>query len=233
MTQGARFVIVIRLLGGRVITSLTPEARRFGAQSVRGSDVLLAADACEERLSVAASGDWSRSVPGLEWTVTQTVAHAANGPLWYALDIWSGEGDEAAFDVSVEADASNAALIVSLRNAARVCAASLDAAAPTVRGFHPDGSPDPSGFAAMACDELLVHTYDAAQGLGLPFSADPTLAGRVLARLFPWHEIGNDPWATLLWANGRIDLPGRPDQRGWQWHPAPLTEWTGRAPTLH
>jgi hypothetical protein len=200
---------------------------------MRGADVLLAADACEERLNSAAVGDWSRSVPGLEWTVTQTVAHAANGPLWYALDLWSGQGDDAAFDVNVKTKASNAALILSLRNAARVCAASLDAAAPTVRGFHPDGSPDPSGFAALACDELLVHTHDAAQGLGRQFSADPDLAGRVLARLFPWHEAGNDAWPTLLWANGRIDLPGRLHQRGWQWHPSPLSEWSGRPPELH
>jgi uncharacterized protein (TIGR03083 family) len=200
---------------------------------MRGSDVLLAADTCGELLSLAAVEDWSRSVPSLEWTVTQTVAHAANAALWYALDMWSGEGDDAAFDVSVKADASNVALMLSLRNAARVCAASLDAAEPAVRGFHPDGSPDPSGFAGMACDELLVHTYDAAQGLGLQFTADPDLAGRVLARLFPWHEAGSDPWATLLWANGRIDLPERINQRGWQWHPAPLAEWNGRPPTLH
>jgi uncharacterized protein (TIGR03083 family) len=195
---------------------------------MRGSDVLQAVDACEEQLSFAADADWSRSVPGLEWTVTQTVAHAANGPLWYALDLWSGEADDAAFDVNVTTDASNAALMISLRSAARVCAASIDAAAPTVRGFHPDGSPDPGGFAAMACDELLVHTYDAAQGLGPQFAADPNLAGRVLARLFPWHEVGEDPWATLLWAHGRIDLPGRLNQCGWQWHPAPLAEWSGQ-----
>jgi hypothetical protein len=82
----------------------------------------------------------------------------------------------------------------------------------------------------MACDELLVHTDDAARGLGRRFSPEPALAARTLARLFPWHESGGDPWQTLLWANGRVDLPGRPNQEGWQWHCAPLAEWNGKPP---
>jgi hypothetical protein len=94
------------------------------------------------------------------------------------------------------------------------------------------GSPDPSGFAAMACDELLVHADDAARGLGLAFRPDADLAARVLARLFPWHIAGDDPWRTLLWANGRIDLPGQPTQKGWRWHCAPLAEWDGAPPSL-
>lgn len=130
--------------------------------------------------------------------------------------------------MKVRADASTAALLVSLNSAARVCAASVDSAPPHLRGFHPDGSPDPSGFAAMACDELLVHTADAARGLGREFTPDRELAERTLARLFPWHDPGNDPWRALLWANGRIGLPGRPSQKGWTWHCAPLAEWDGQ-----
>ena len=195
---------------------------------ITGDDVLAAGDNCHDFLGKAADADWSASVPGLDFTVTSVVAHAANGPVWYAVDLWSGPSDDAAFDLKMQRAPSNAALLASLRSAARVCAASVDAALPETRGFHPDGSPDPSGFAAMACDELLVHTDDAARGLGLEFSPDRALAGRVLARLFPWHEPGDDPWRTLLWANGRIDLPGQPHQEGWTWHCAPLSEWDGK-----
>lgn len=87
----------------------------------------------------------------------------------------------------------NAATLLSLSNAARVCAASLEAAPVELRGFHPTGSPNASGFAAMACGELLVHADDAARGIGLAFHPDAGLAARVLARLFPWHEMGGDP----------------------------------------
>ena len=197
---------------------------------MRSDDVLEAAEACRNLLDPVVGSTWDVPVAGLDMSVAQVIAHAAEGPLWYALDMWSGPGDDAAFEVSVRADAANTAILLSLSNAARVCAAGLDAAPSELRGFHPAGSPDRSGFAAMACDELLVHADDAARGLGLDFRPDADLAGRVLARLFPWHQPGDDPWRSLLWANGRIDLPGRPNQRGWRWHCAPLAEWDGTRP---
>jgi uncharacterized protein (TIGR03083 family) len=199
---------------------------------VTADDVLAAGGACYDFLRQAADADWDVPVPGLDFTVTSVVAHAANGPLWYALDLWSGPSDDAAFDLKVMLDASNAALLVSLRCAARVCAASIDAAPPETRGFHPAGAADASGFAAMACDELLIHTDDAARGLRSQFSPDADLAARVLRRLFPWHDPGDDPWQTLLWANGRVQLPGRPGQQGWIWHCAPLADWDGNPPRL-
>lgn len=189
-----------------------------------GADVRAAGTACREFLAAHDDKDWSVPVPGLDFTVTSVVAHAVNGPLWYALDLWGGPGDDAAFDLAVRKDASSAALLVSLRSAAEVCAASVDAAPAGMLGFHPAGAADASGFAAMACDELLIHTDDAARGLGTRFDPDAELAGRVLARLFPWHDPGGDPWLTLLWANGRIDLTGRPNQKGWKWHCTPLSE---------
>jgi hypothetical protein len=114
----------------------------------------------------------------------------------------------------------------------------------------------------MACDEIMVHTYDAGTGLGESFRPDPRLTGRLLRRLSPgsvrvptraptwalvrvptraptWALVrvptrapvrGPDPWATLLWANGRVDLPGRPRQMSWRWHCAPLAEWNGQPP---
>jgi uncharacterized protein (TIGR03083 family) len=198
------------------------------AAPLDGRAVLAAAEECARLLSPAVHSDWSTPVPELEFTVASVVAHAAEGPLWYALDIWGGPGDNGAFELGVRPDAANDRLLASLLSAARTCAASIDAAPPDTRGFHPAGAADPEGFAALACDELLVHGRDAAIGLGLPFSPAPDLAARVLARLFPWHRTSEDPWPTLLWANGRIELPGLPRQREWRWHPAPLSEWDGR-----
>jgi uncharacterized protein (TIGR03083 family) len=198
---------------------------------MHGHDVVSAAEACRILLEPALGLDWTAAVPGLDFTVASVVAHAAEGPLWYALDLWGGPEDDAAFEISVRPGAKNEQLLASLTSAARVCAASVDAAPPTARGFHPAGAADPSGFAAMACDEVLVHGDDAARGLGLGLAPDPDLAARVLARLFPWHPCGGDPWRTLLWANGRIDLPGLPHQGEWRWHCAPLTDWNGSPPS--
>ncbi len=81
----------------------------------------------------------------------------------------------------------------------------------------------------MACDEILVHTADAVAGLGRSFRGDERMAAEVLARLYPWHSVDGDPWVTLLWANGRVELPGRPFQTRWRWHCEPLSEWDGSA----
>jgi hypothetical protein len=200
---------------------------------ITGDDILAAEAACRGFLAPHVAADWSAAVPGMDHTVASIVAHAANGPLWYALDLWGGPDDDAAFDLKVRADAASAALLVSLRSAAQACAASVGAAPAGLRGFHPAGAADASGFAAMACDEMLIHTDDAARGLGLTFAPDGELAGRVLARLFPWHDPGDDDrWQLLRWANGRVDLPGRPNQQGWRWHCAPLADWDGSQPAL-
>jgi len=195
---------------------------------VTGDDVLAAAELCGAVLEPALAADWSVPVPGLDFTVA---SDAANAALWYCVDLWSGRAD-AAFEVSLRADASNEALLTSLRAGSRALAAGVDAAPADTRGFHPFGSPDPDGFAAMACDELLVHGDDAARGLGLACAPDARLASAVMARLFPWHapDPGDDPWQVLLWANGRIDLEGRPRQTRWRWHGAPLSEWDGAVP---
>ena len=196
--------------------------------SVTGDDVRAAAELCRRSLEPALAGDWTVPVPGLEFTVASVVAHAAEAPLWYSVDLWSG-AENAAFSVKVLTDVANETLLASLMAAARALAAGVDTAPPDTRGFHPFGSPDPSGFAAMACDELLVHGADAARGLGVPFASDARLAAAVLARLFPWHAVspGDDPWELLLWANGRVELPGLIRQDVWRWQCAPLSEWDG------
>jgi uncharacterized protein (TIGR03083 family) len=198
---------------------------------VTGDDVRAAAEACERMLEPELEADWSVPVPGLELTVASVVAHVACVALWYSVDMWGGRAD-AAFELKVLADAPAERLLTSLTAAARALAAGVDAAPPDTRGFHPFGSPDPEGFAAMGCDELLVHGDDAARGLGVAFDPDRQLASGVLARLFPWHAVGaaEDPWAVLLWANGRLDLPGRQHQERWRWHGPPLAEWDGASP---
>lgn len=79
--------------------------------------------------------------------------------------------------------------------------------------------------AAGACQPLLgaaVDTDDVARGLEVPFAPPRALArATTLERLFPWAPADADPWAALLWANGRIDLPGQQRQVDWRWHCPP------------
>jgi hypothetical protein len=102
---------------------------------INGDDVLAAGATCRQLLEPFLAVDWNVPVPGLDFTVASVVAHAANGPPWYAVDLWGGPGDDAAFELTVRADRTNSALLVSLGSASRVCAASVDAAPPEDSGF--------------------------------------------------------------------------------------------------
>jgi len=96
------------------------------------------------------------------------------------------------------------------------------------RAFHPGGMTDVPGWLSMACEEVLIHTDDIAQGLGLTFRPPDDLSARIVSRLFPWAQIDPDPWDALRWAAGRIALPDRERlDPNWGWHPAPLSEWDG------
>ena len=74
----------------------------------------------------------------------------------------------------------------------------------------------------MGVLELLVHTDDAARGLGIGFEPDAHLAHRVLHRLFPATPRGSRSWPTLRWATGRCALDAdHPRLQEWRWHSAP------------
>lgn len=190
-----------------------------------GAVVLDAVSHCERVLGPAVERDWAVPAANVDWTVAGTVAHIAESLLWYATDMTAGPNELSPMDLTVRSDADPAALLATVRSFGIVLARVLDAAAPTDRGWHPFGLPDAGGFAASACDEILVHTLDAAEGLGLPFTPPTDLAEATLRRMFPWAPADTDPWPTLLWANGRLDLPGRDRQSRWRWHCAPLSEW--------
>jgi uncharacterized protein (TIGR03083 family) len=196
-----------------------------------GSSVLAAADEGRALLGAAADRDWSRKLPHLDWTVAQTVAHMAEVTLWYATDLAAGPRRLDTMELRVPPSTPPTELLATIASYATVLARVIDASPPDARGWHPFGLADASGFAAMACDELLVHSYDAARGFELPFTPPAPLARATLERLFPWAPPDTDPWPALLWANGRTDLPGHPRQVPWRWHCAPLDEWDGLNPS--
>jgi uncharacterized protein (TIGR03083 family) len=193
-----------------------------------GIDVVAAANECHDVLAPVVDHDWAVAIPGLDWTVADALAHAAQCCLYYAMDFAGGETEIHAIESRVDPAGEPAEILRVIVSGATVLARTLDAAPTGARGFHPFGIADASGFAAMACDELLIHTDDAARGLGVGYAPDPGLCARTLHRLFPWAPADLDPWDGLRWANHRLELPGRPAIEHWWWHCAPLEEWNGR-----
>lgn len=179
---------------------------------------------------------WEGKAGTLEWTCWETVEHLSDDLFAYAAQLgprippldgyvpFAREGRRQGGPVeTIRAD--RAAGPAGLLQVLQACGALLVAVVRTtpshVRAHHGFGAADPEGFAAMGVVETFVHTHDLAEGLGLAWAPPGDICARVLARLFPDAPTDTDPWATLLWATGRAELPGRPRLAEWRWYGAP------------
>jgi hypothetical protein len=170
--------------------------------------------------------DWSVRAGSLEWDCWHTAEHIGDCLLSYA---WQLAVQPTARYVravaTAEKDASPAEVLEFAVTGGRVLASMVRTSPAHVRAFHPAGTADPEGFTALGCNEALLHGNDIAQAFGRSLDPPHGVCRRVLARLYPHAPAGAgdaDPWRSLLWAGGRIELPGRPHPT-LRPRPAPLT----------
>ena len=200
-------------------------------ETVGPEDVRAAAVVCREALSGVVDLDWSGRAGELDWSCRQTLEHIPGTQIFYASQLALAAKERLPRARGGEDQLTVAELLLSVEVNAAILEHVLRAAPASARAFHPAGMADPSGFAAMGCDEILIHTADIAAGFEIDFKPPEDLCGRVLARLFPWAPTDVGHWDSLLWANGRVALPGVGAQdENWRWHCAPLSEWDGRIP---
>ena len=205
-------------------------ARQVTTDPPGAAHVLAAADYVTTVLA-ATTGDprWDGAAGPLTWSCRTTAAHMANCATSYAAVLARCAMDGAAV-AAIGADAEPAQLLEVLRSGAALLAAVVRAAGPDDRAWHPFGVADRSGFAAMGCDEILVHGSDVAEGLGVTYDPPRDTCEQTLRRLFPWAPAGVDPWDGLRWANGRAPLGDRLPGRQHLWHCTPLSDWDGLPP---
>jgi len=192
-------------------------------------DVLAAFAASQDALRAARDRDWAALAGKLDWTGRQTLNHMIDGTVFYSGQV-AGQASTRLPRVRFgDQDASIDDLITTLGTVGRIFAAVLRAAPDGTRAFHPAGMADVSGYAAMSCAEILVHTADIAAGLGIGFNPPAGLPARVVRRLFPWiDDMSPNAWSVLRWTTGRIAIDGRDDVAAdWYWQCAPLSEWDG------
>ena len=196
--------------------------------SVTPDDVRTAARYCATTVTDTGELAWTAPAGDLDRTCRDTLDHIVSTMTFYASQLANEAPARLPPLRKHDLTASVADTLELVVSGAAVLAAVARASEPDARAFHPAGMADPEGFLAMGCDEILVHTGDIADGLGIAVEPPADLCARVVARLFPWAPTDTAPWPTLLWANGRAPLGDRDRlDADWAWHCAPLSDWDG------
>nr|WSY53948.1 GNAT family N-acetyltransferase [Streptomyces sp. NBC_00886] len=188
-----------------------------GAQQVEE-----AVASCVALLRTATGQDWEKAKAGrLEWSCRYTAEHIASDLIAYAGQL-AGRAQHAyvPFDIALDDGTDTSGVLDVIDATGALLAAAVRTTPREVRAFHPYPfrSANREGFAAMGIAEVLLHTHDIAEGLGLTYEPAPELGEFVLGRIFPHVRPGADNWRTLLWATGRGELPGRDPVTDWHWH---------------
>ena len=132
-------------------------------------DVRASAAACHEALAGLVDRDWSILASGLDWSCRQTLEHIPSAQLFYASQLAVQAQDRLPRLRGGEDQLSAAETLLSVQVNAAILEHVLRAAPASARAFHPAGMADPSGFAGMSCDEILIHTLDITAGFGVDF----------------------------------------------------------------
>lgn len=188
--------------------------------------------ACVAALGAVTDRDWKGATAGrLEWDCRRTAEHIASDLIAYAGQL-AGRAQDAyvPFEIALEGSddgldpADNEGVLQVITTTGALLAAAVRTTPRAVRAFHPYPfrHANREGFAAMGVAEVLLHTHDIAEGLGIDYEPPAELASFVLTRIFPRVRPGATPWRTLLWATGRGDLPGREPVTAWRWSNNPV-----------
>jgi uncharacterized protein (TIGR03083 family) len=186
-------------------------AMMIGFVTIKPESVEAAAAVVVAALRPAVDADWSGKAGDLEWSVDQTISHMTGAPAKYALYLSSRSTRFIAVRVSPWADATRQERLEAIEGCAAALAGVAATAPQDACGFHITGMRNAEQFLAMACNELLIHTYDVTCGLGLPYEPPEQLCRLVIELCYPGREEQRPAWPYLVWLSGRR-------------HPA-ATEW--------
>jgi uncharacterized protein (TIGR03083 family) len=188
--------------------------------TIRPDSVEAAARVVVAALRPGVDADWSVQAGNLEWSVDRTVAHMTGAPAKYAFYLSNGSTRYVAVRVMPADDATRQERLEAIEACAAALAGVAASAPRDAVGFHSSGMKNAEQFLAMACEELLIHTYDAACGLGLPYEPREELCRLVIEHCYPGHAEQRPLWPYLVWLSGRPHPaavrwgePPKPDKR--------------------
>ncbi|MGW6015129.1 GNAT family N-acetyltransferase [Streptomyces sp. NPDC055210] len=191
-------------------------------RAMGGDQVEEAVSGAVTALRGAVDRDWDVEAGRLEWSCRRTAEHIASDLIAYAGQLAGRPADRyVPFDITFEECENPEDVLQVVEATGALLAAAVRTTPREARAFHPYPfrSANREGFAAMGVAEVLLHTHDIAEGLGIAYEPPAALCADVLTRIFPHvrPEPGPDHWRTLLWATGRGELPGRAPLTTWRW----------------
>jgi len=186
-----------------------------------------AVQVCVATLSPAIDADWTVPAMYLTWSCRETLDHISDALSTQAGRLATAATVQQRRFRNGDPTASIADLIYAVEIGAAMLGVIADAVPSETRAFHRMGMADPEGYLAMGCEEILGHTWDIAQGLGVAMIVRGELAAPIVHRLFPWAPVHCGDWDALLWCTNRIALPDRERIGAWGWWAAPRAEWPG------
>lgn len=166
-----------------------------------------------------ADRDWEVKAGTLDWTCWEVAAHVAHDLVKYAAQVAAQPRDAyLPIELAIRRDATPDVVVSVVGAAGAFLGLAVRAADESTRGWH-WGLSDAAGFAAMGIGEVLVHTFDIATSLGIPWRPPDGMAEPVVERLLPDAPSGK-AGDVLLWATGRSPLGDRAAATSWVWKAA-------------
>jgi hypothetical protein len=212
------------------VSGLPPRLAGMTAPVSTPADLRTVVDAIMVGFAQVPDDGWSRPATGLTWDCRDTAAHLIDDLASYALNLSSREiyldgyipfVDPPQWQPTTPPNlvwpdpAKGTAAIVRCVDAAGGLLVAVTATAPPGHlGYHPAGSSDASGFAAMGIVEGAAHAWDVLTAHDREFSIDGEICDRVLNRLFPGAARTDDGWHDFLTATHRTEANRAPH---WRW----------------
>src|ERR1700722_17538420 len=127
-------------------------------QEVGPADLEAAADSVVATLRPGIGLDWdARRAGSLDWSVRETLVHAASTCVFYAIHLAGSATYELPVTLASVGHPSNGELLDVLAASPRVLSDLARSVPSDRRAFHAHGMADVEGWLAMGCAEVLVH----------------------------------------------------------------------------
>ncbi len=168
---------------------------------VTADDVDHAVTLAMATMSKGAAPDWHAAAAALEWDCWETVEHMSDDLFSYAAQLgpkrppltapvpfrcYARRSGGPVGAIFADPDAGPHGLLQVFEASGALLSTMVAASKPDPGEPRPFGVADPACFAAaMGVVEVLVHTHDVAQGLGLAWTPPGELGRRALSRLSP------------------------------------------------